>query len=134
MDIFEESVKTSMTSMLLCLMFMMLFYPYHDTSGIQNSCDRTHGTNAESIHGLVASLMVVLSWWFAQGFYHAFSHGFIYARFCFWLLSQKAIELVKKSIDFLYMRHWTCLVGGGLTMRDYLERLYLERLLWAIRK
>ena len=67
MDIFEESVKTSMTSMLLCLMFMMLFYPYHDTSGIQNSCDRTHGTNAESIHGLVASLMVVLSWWFSHG-------------------------------------------------------------------
>ena len=37
---------------------------------------RTHGTNAESIHGLSTSLMVVLSWWFAQGFYHAFSHGF----------------------------------------------------------
>ena len=40
----------------------------------------------------------------------------------------KRLSLEKIIIDFLYMRHWTCLVGGGFTMRDYLERLYLERL------
>ena len=63
----------------------------------------------------------------------SFMQGFVSGCCPKWLLVKK------KSIDFLYMRHWTCLVGGGLTMKDYverfdLERLYLERLLCAIRK
>ena len=128
--------------MLLCLMFMMLFYPCM----IQVEF-KTH------VEGLMVQMQnqytvwLLLSWWFSHGGSLRVSITLSLTVSCLQGFVSGCCPkrlLVKKNIDFLYMRHWTCLVGGGLTMRDYLERLYrerlylerlyLERLLWAIRK
>ena len=71
--------------LLWCLMLHVQFFNhYHHTSGIQNSCDRTHGTLGSTNYvqlppkcGLVASLTVVLSWWFPHVLFLSswFSHG-----------------------------------------------------------